>query len=55
MKLWVLTLFLNGKAFTHDYKFYYKKNCDKIGQSFLNKRKLNRYNCNIKIIGKSSK
>jgi len=48
MKVWILTLFLNGKAFTYDYKFYYKRNCDTIGKSYLNKRNLNKYKCSFK-------
>jgi hypothetical protein len=50
MKLWILILTLNGKNFTYDYKFYYKKTCDTIGKSFINKRKTNTFRCkNIKI------
>jgi len=49
MKLWILILTLNGRQFTHDYKFYYKKTCDTIGKSFINKRKTNTFKCrNIK-------
>jgi len=55
MKLWVLTLILNGHTINHRYKFYYKKTCDTIGKSFIDKRRLNKYRCNLKIIGKSLK
>ncbi len=45
MKVWVLLLTLGKYNIEHKYLFLYKKNCETVGKTFLNKRKTNKYRC----------